>query len=855
MDLIIRQHLCVAESQQDADALYSAYKLMKGTNRDGSTKDAPEMFSSDLYVLCAEQALILGNHAVSKDCLQMYFNSKPPPNQFYGRAYLCKAQLHNPLSANNVDELEKSVVCYLKAIDLATKQKRYQFLVYNASVLYWQTVRPFLKPGSRHLLTNSLATVVKALGNTNDEDKNWRADLMMELLECLLDGQKMKEAVDCASLAAVFIKTNVPQKYPLLFSKMVHHKLIDSAKAVKETKSSASLSVIYKIQKLRSQLNSSLTTKDVFTNLSEIFKLVAVAEEPALCLSPSEKIPLLIELAHLSLELKCNQLATACINDLKSTDLADQRTLITIECLQSELEVLSLGPHIEMYTKNVVEVQIKVIKKLETTLQDAVHLRDPISIQGVCTTLWNLCLPLLQRSLHKHLKKPLVSVAEALEDIDSLLTVMRCQIHMEIAQIEDEEDRTEVAIRHIQKALVLDGTGQYQNFLKMYLHRLHLRATLYTKPQRAEDQAAMILEQAKQSSSKDSVRKKRPLLVNVGLCLAPDVFQMVLDSENEAKVSLGKGNKGRLSHLCMRARHHTKCVLKTEGHLIRTDNKNDAERAKLWADLAKVARKQEVWDVCRTACRFCLLYDDGRWSVPTQAVSQKAKSVSNAVEEGRSSELESSKTKSKTELFSDEKALLRMLAEIRFINAEAIIHLLKSEGCKINEPPIPPEDTSMRPASYIPVNLEEDPEWIVYRDWISQLSKYAMDNFLNAAELGVELQEGWITHNAAVYILNHNKHIISSGRLSMLVEPLRKLLTGIKKTGHNGNPVLLVIVSNTLARGLIQPWIPVLEKRPETSQHIEKRKKVSGKGPEKSNTANVLSIDPNGLPDVKIALE
>ncbi|XP_077311369.1 cilia- and flagella-associated protein 46 isoform X2 [Lithobates pipiens] len=853
MDLNIRQRLSIAENQQDADALNSAYKLIKAANRDGSTRDAPEMFSSDLYVLCAEKALQLRNHAVTKDCLQMYFNSKPPPNQFYGRAYLCKAQLHTPLSANNVDELEKSVVHYLKSIDFAMKNQRYQFLVYNASVLYWQTVRPFLKPGSRHLLTNSLASVVKALGETDDDDKIWRADLMMELLECFLDGQKMKEAVDCASLAAEFIKANVPHKYPLLFSKMVHHKLIDSAKATKETKSSASLSVIYKIQKLRSQLNSSLTTKDIFTSLSEIYKLVAVAQEPALSLSTSEKVPLLIELAHLSLELKCNQLAAACINDLKLTDLADQRTLITLECLQSELEVLSLGPRVEMYTKSVVEVQLKVIRKLETTLQDAVHLGDPTSIQGVCTTLWNLCLPLLQRYLRKHLKKPLVAVAEALEDLDSLLTVMRCQIHMEIAQIEDEDDRTEVAIKHIQKALDLDGTGQYQNFLKMYLHRLQLRATLYTKPERVEDQAAMILEQAKQSNSKESVRKKRPLLVNVGLCLAPDVFQMVLDSENEAKVSIGKGNKGRLSHLCLRAQHHTKCVLKTEGHLIRTDNKNDVERARLWADLAKVARKQEVWDVCRTACRFCLLYDDGRWNVPTQAVAQKAKSVSSAVEEGRSSELESSK--SKIELFNDEKALLRMLAEIRFINAEATIHLLKSEGCKINERPIPPEDTSMRPASYVPVNLEEDPEWIVYRDWISQLSAYAMDNFLKAAELGVELQEAWVTHNAAVYILNHNKHIISSGRLSILVEPLKKLLTAVKKTGHNGNPVLLVILSSTLAKGLIQPWIPVSEKRPETSPHTEKRKKVSGKGPEKSNAAHVISIDPNGLPDIKLALE
>lgn len=36
-------------------------------------------------------------------------------------------------------------------------------------------------------------------------------------------------------------------------------------------------------------------------------------------------------------------------------------------------------------------------------------------------------------------------------------------------------------------------------------------------------------------------------------------------------------------------------------------------RARLWADLAKTARKQGVWDVCRVAARFCLLYDDGRW--------------------------------------------------------------------------------------------------------------------------------------------------------------------------------------------------------------------------------------------------
>lgn len=33
-------------------------------------------------------------------------------------------------------------------------------------------------------------------------------------------------------------------------------------------------------------------------------------------------------------------------------------------------------------------------------------------------------------------------------------------------------------------------------------------------------------------------------------------------------------------------------------------------RIQIWAELAKVSRKQGVWDVCRAASRFCLLYDN-----------------------------------------------------------------------------------------------------------------------------------------------------------------------------------------------------------------------------------------------------
>lgn len=57
--------------------------------------------------------------------------------------------------------------------------RRYYFLVYNASVLYWRMVRPFLKPGYRQHLVPSLAQLVSVLSQTEEEDKEWQAELML----------------------------------------------------------------------------------------------------------------------------------------------------------------------------------------------------------------------------------------------------------------------------------------------------------------------------------------------------------------------------------------------------------------------------------------------------------------------------------------------------------------------------------------------------------------------------------------------------------------------------------------------------------------------------------------------------
>uniref|UniRef100_A0A452S575 Cilia and flagella associated protein 46 n=1 Tax=Ursus americanus TaxID=9643 RepID=A0A452S575_URSAM len=687
----------------------------------------------------------MGHPEMSDDCVQMYFKVKGPVTQFLGRAHLCRAQLCAPKSAENLEEFENCVTQYMKAINFAKGEPRYYFLVYNASVLYWQMVRPFLKPGYHHHLISSLSQIVNVLNQTEEEDKEWRAELMLELLDCYLQAGRKEEAAKFCVTAAPFIKANVPQKYRHMFSVMVRHELLDELQLQEEKKTSVSLAVTYHINMLKAIL-------------------------------------LLFELARLSLTLKCEEISSGCLSDLKGIDSKDPGKLIEIECLEYELEALRLESKVKIYVRAAVETQLNIVQRLDVALQRAMRLAEPGLIHAVCTTQWNMCLPLLQHNLRHHLRKPLTNIADILEKVDSLMVLLRCQVHMEMAHIEEDEDRLEPAMRHLQKAVLLDSLGLYQEKLTMALNRLHLCTMLYQSPERAEDKAIMAIEQAKKAIPKDSVRRKRALLVNAGLALAPDTFQIVLDSENEAKVSVGK-IRGRFTYLFAKARHHIISVDKAAGHLRRLGNENDKERIQIWAELAKVARKQGVWDVCRAASRFCLLYDN-----------VKVKKVA--------------RLKKGTRAHTLMHVPCARDRSCRPLPSQATVHLLRSEGVELNNHPEPPEDLSQHSAGYTVEAPEDSSQWITYQNWIESLSQSAMNSWLRSAEIGREIQEGWIVQNAVVYVLNHNQHLIAAGRQKELVDALDHLLSIVKATGHSGDPTMLVALCNALARGLMMTWIP-----------------------------------------------
>ena len=360
-----------------------------------------------------------------------------------------------------------------------------------------------------------------------------------------------------------------------------------------------------------------------------------------------------------------------------------------MEFLECEQSVKALKYKQERYTKSVVKTKTENVNRMHELLRNAQRLNNTKLVQLGCLIQWNLCLSLLQPGLRKQVRKALQLVAECLEEIESMEWLLRCQIHFEIAKCDEEIEQLQTAEQHLLKAMSFDDAGIYRDQLSHSLKRLRLRAELYKSPERVEDQVAMILEQCV-IGGKSQDKRIRPavgeilsnggkvgeinthsLLLRVADLLAPNEFTQVLESET-FKTNFGKANEDRVAKLAKKAANHDYCIKKCHEHLSdrlnelerrfkKRQEKGEAigdlettlsedfkERLKLWYDLCHIARKQQIWDICRVSARFCLLFDNDQYI--------------NRFLKNSSAQFKS--------LF--DKDLMRNLAEIHFIFGEVI---------------------------------------------------------------------------------------------------------------------------------------------------------------------------------------
>lgn len=851
--------------------------------------DLPESVSMDMYIKCAQLAITNRNYDIAEQSIKLYFTKAPATDPQKCDAYLCLAKLSAPTSNTDLANLKESSENILRAISMALKNPVLSGKVYEASVLYWRFCYRFIRPEYHLYVTDTLSKIVQALAETNEPNFEWRGMLSITLIECYIESKQKAAAIEAVNAVSFFVKHHASSQYLKLFHLMIVHQLVNSDAIQKEINSSIELFVFYNICQIEQNLKNNETKKNY---KDEILILMSVLNVPLPSdleegISKSEKLGIkkqlsksqsprarrktllrnpnrpnfLLELARLCLKLDFIEFAQRCIHTAKS--ISDSLLNIQLEFVNCELLVHSLGDKQESCRKKSIQTRLTAIKYCEDNLIKAIRQNDNPSIQYGCLTLWNLSLPLLMWNLRSYLRKPLILVAQALEDIQSLFMQLRCQVHLELAQCEEETEHIRLAIKHLQKAIALDDTGLYTEKLKRKLHRLTLRSELYKQPERAENIAAMIIEQANSANNTGSVEMKRALLMKACSTLAPHTFHLVLDSEklfHDTHIKLMPRTSLQLAK-CVH--HYNVNINKSNSYLRRLSGKtDDTERLHLWADLVKIARKQEVWDVCRTATQFCLLYDDGRWQAwQEKGNNPKPSSYESVGTTGKNEELLGEHTLSpkkpncaefeKSPLA--ERELIRLLAEINFIRGEALIRLLRKENVELNDEPVFPTDMSKRPKSYSSIVPAEDKNWNIYTEWISQLNSKITACFIRGLEHGTSLKETWLVGNAAVYFWNYSTHIIRQSRYSEITETLNSILEGFKKVGYKGFEQLLINICMALAYGFITPWMPVPVEEKETPPPTPpKGKRSAHKTIQKSSQ---IVIPQEATPYLKKAIE
>jgi hypothetical protein len=425
--------------------------------------------------------------------------------------------------------------------------------------------------------------------------------------------------------------------------------------------------------------------------------------------------------------------------------------------------------------------------------------------------------------------------------MNSMEWLLRCQIHFELAKCDEEIEQLQTAEQHLLKALQLDDEHVYKEQLYYALKRLRLRAELYKTPKVVEEQAAMILEQCVIGGKSTQEKTLKPalsdllavlnqklgsqsqaagqinihsLLLRTANLLSPVEFSHVIESETFK--SFGKHTENQISRLHKKSLNYESCIKKCSEHVteriadldrhqrranpnIKSDELETLicydfkDRFKLWFDLSKIARKQQIWDICRVSCRFCLVYDEEKY------ITRFLKT------DGRKSD-SAQHTNSKSKFGSlFDKDIMRNLAESHFIFGEALVHFIRQESVELFERPPLPDLTEHKQqmvrfgdkaaaaaaaaaqASNSPAQLspENELEWKEYCDWLSKLSKEAIDHILRGIQIGVQLNESWLVTQGGAYIWNYLHHMFEKKKFNQVVSILTELLDALKKVGHN----------------------------------------------------------------------
>ncbi|TYZ64758.1 hypothetical protein PybrP1_008895 [[Pythium] brassicae (nom. inval.)] len=470
----------------------------------------PDVNLAELLVLAAEAAIYQRDFGTAQHAVDCFLHDCHAKNQFYCRAQLVRALCASHAAAGStgasrlrqvLDALHFVLLVLPIACD-AHRRPYYDFLVYNASVTYWQIARQLMKRATWQFLAPSLAKVLDALRAVGERDGLWVARLQLALVSALLDAKQLAEAAKAVNelvdvhLTPLMSNRGDPtassgsgEELKTLFDAalraQVHvgsmkdaecQKIIPTVKKSPLVATSKRASLLVKLQCVKS--GSIATTPDVA--YSEIFQeatgfsafSAAATSDDALArfldtidAKSVEAVDadVVVEMGIHAVNARELRIASSCDLVLlrKGKSLAP-RCRVLHQVLKAML-LVAAPPRTHIWTDSkakreglLLATRVEAVKAAERAILAAKRQDDPELVESVCIHAWNLSLPLLQPHLRGQLSRVFNLSIGALEEMDSLLLELRARLLLENSKLEVSSEFLSKAYASVSKALALD---------------------------------------------------------------------------------------------------------------------------------------------------------------------------------------------------------------------------------------------------------------------------------------------------------------------------------------------------------------------------------------------------------------
>lgn len=154
--------------------------------------------------MAAEAAFATDHVEISRNILENYFKTSPQKDSIYCRAKLVLALVIDAEAGHahgdvSVTERRRALKEVMEVLDVATDAgngSRYNFVVYNASVVMWRIVHQFVRSMRGKYFVAEMQRMSNALETINDADKEWRIMYLSATATALEDADQKKPASD-----------------------------------------------------------------------------------------------------------------------------------------------------------------------------------------------------------------------------------------------------------------------------------------------------------------------------------------------------------------------------------------------------------------------------------------------------------------------------------------------------------------------------------------------------------------------------------------------------------------------------------------------------------------------------------